>query len=294
MEELVKKFLQYLFAERNMSKHTIKAYNCDLEQFIDYSKRCDCQIEKVNYLYLRRYLAYLQTIGYTRASIARKLTAVRSFFGFLQREDLMDSNPAPLISFPKLEKRLPKAVRIGMIDALLNSPDTSSANGQRDRALLEILYGTGIRVGELVQLNLEDINFAQQEVRVFGKGNKERVVPINQEALGSVKNYLLRRKKSYLKDKDGSALFLNNQGGRLTDGSVRRIIKKYVRQAGIETGITPHVLRHTFATHLLEAGADLRSIQELLGHVDLSSTQIYTQLSRARLKKIYLQTHPRA
>jgi len=295
MKTLVNKFLQYLYAERNMSKHTIKAYKSDLNQFVSYLKRGDISIEQINYICLRRYLAYLQTLGYARTSIARKLTAVRSFFGFLQREGAASSNPAPLISFPKLGKKLPKSLQMNIVEALLNAPDINKSYGQRDRAILEALYGTGIRVSELVGLDIVDIDFKQQEVKVFGKGRKERIVPVNQEALKFIEHYLSQGRKKFLKDsKKQTALFLNKQGERLADGAVRRIIKKYVRQAGIETGITPHVLRHTFATHLLEAGADLRSIQELLGHVDLSSTQIYTHLSRSKLKEIYLQAHPRA
>ncbi|MDO8885371.1 site-specific tyrosine recombinase XerD [Candidatus Oleimmundimicrobium sp.] len=294
MNKLIDTFLQYLSAERNMSRHTISAYEADLKQFLSYLQRGGLSIKQVNYLSLRKYLAYLQTLGYARTSIARKLTAVRSLFGFLQREGLVQSNPAPLISYPKLNKKLPKSLRMEVIEILLNAPNRNKSFGQRDKALLEILYGTGVRVSELVGLDVDDVNFSQQEIRVFGKGRKERVVPINQTALNSVKYYLSNGRKELLKNKEKKALLLNRLGERLSDGAVRRILKKYVKQTGVEIGITPHVLRHTFATHLLESGADLRSIQELLGHVDLSSTQIYTQLSKAKLKEIYLQTHPRA
>ncbi len=294
MNRLVNTFLQHLSAERNMSRHTIRAYKGDLGQFVIYLQNSGLLIEQVNYLCLRRYLAYLQTLGYTRTSIARKLTVVRSFFGFLQRESLVSSNPAPLISYPKLDKRLPKSLRMDVLETFLNAPNINKTFGQRDKAILEVLYGTGIRVSELVGLDVDDIDFEQQEIRVFGKGGKERIVPINQEALKFIGRYLAKGRKELSGGKEGAALFLNRSGERLADGAVRRIVEKYVKQAGIEISITPHVLRHTFATHLLESGADLRSIQELLGHVDLSSTQIYTQLSKTKLKEIYLQTHPRA
>lgn len=323
MEKIVEKeddklqeFLKYLSAERNMSPHTLRAYTKDIKQFLNYLQRAGKMWNSVDHIILRRYLAYLHTLNYNRTTIARKLASIRSFFKYLQRERFLNTNPAALLSSPKLEKKLPKVLRIDVVKELLSTPDHSTL-GQRDKAILETLYATGIRVSELVGLNINAVNFARQEIKVWGKGGKERIVPIHKIALDAIAEYLTKGYKELVRrstkrdrayrqarlpvgqamsaDREaGKALFLNSGGNRLSAVSVRRILNKYIRQMGMSSSISPHVLRHTFATHLLEAGADLRTVQELLGHVDLSSTQVYTHLSRRSLKETYMRTHPRA
>ncbi len=294
MRQEIERFLKYLSVERNMSKHTLMAYRSDLNQFASFALRAERgEVNLIDHKLLRTYLSYLNTLGFKKRSIARKLTAVRSFFGYLENSALIKVNPASLLTFPKGEKRLPRSLSFDLIERLLSAPDLSTLQGLRDRAILEVIYGSGIRVSEAVGLNLDDIDANEREIKVFGKGAKERIVPINDEALTKLKIYIDKGRRDLLTS-ETKALFLNKSGGRLTDGSIRRLLKKYIDKIGLEIDVTPHVLRHAFATHLLESGADLRSIQELLGHVDLSSTQIYTQISKARLKEIYSKAHPRA
>lgn len=291
-------FFNYLAAERNMSEHTLRAYQSDILQFLAYLSRAKKGLKKVDHVFLRRYLAYLQTLSYSRPTIARKLASIRAFFKFLLREEFLGSNPAALLSAPKLEKRLPKVLRLDVLNLLLKAPDNNSKHGLRDRAILELLYGTGMRVSELASLNVEDVDFGQMEVKVMGKGRKERILPLNRAAHTTIDLYLSDGRDGFLKYNRKAnkefALFLNSRGGRLSTGGVRRMLNRYVKKLAVEGKVSPHSIRHTFATHLLEAGADLRAVQELLGHVDLSSTQIYTHLSRSRLKEVYSKAHPRA
>ncbi|MBI4743564.1 MAG: tyrosine recombinase XerC [Actinobacteria bacterium] len=299
MNDYLEFFLESLSVEKNFSKCTIKAYRCDVKQFLAYLKRAKLDLNNLDHVFLRRYLAYLQTLKYNRTSIARKLASLRSFFKFLQRENKLEVNPAVLLSSPKLEKRLPNVLQLNAINALLSSPDLSSALGQRDKAIFEMFYGSGIRVSELVGMDISSIDFINGEIRVFGKGSKERIVPINKKTIEAVNKYLSDGRINLLfsrkKDKNKeSALFINSRGTRLSAGGVRRMLNRYLKKIGLDKKISPHTLRHTFATHLLEAGADLRAIQELLGHVDLSSTQIYTHLSTSKLRDIYSKAHPRA
>lgn len=294
-------FQMYLSSERNVSDHTVLAYTYDVSQFLDYLKRARLKLKSVDHTVLRRYLSWMSTRRYSAKSIARKLAALRTFFKFLERERIISANPTVLISTPKLNKKLPQFLKVSVMEELLRAPDERGILGKRDRAILEILYGCGIRVSELVGLDLEDIDFFRKEIKVLGKGYKERIVPINAKTLEALEVYISTgRKKLLLNEKKKEetahtqALFLNKGGSRLSDVGVRRILSKYVRKVGLMQGITPHVIRHTFATHLLEGGADLRAVQELLGHVDLSSTQVYTHLSEARLRDIYLKAHPRA
>ncbi len=291
-------FFSYLTAERNLSEHSLRAYQSDILQLMAYLSRAKKQLDKVDHLFLRRYLAYLQTLSYSRPTIARKLASIRAFFKFLLREEFISSNPAALLSAPKLERRLPKILRQDVLNLLLAAPDRNSKYGLRDRAILELLYGTGIRVSELVSLNIQDIDFDQLEVKVMGKGRKERILPLNRASHTALNLYLTDSRIDFLKYNRKAnkefALFLNSRGGRLSTGGVRRMLNRYVKRLAVEGNVSPHSIRHTFATHLLEAGADLRTVQELLGHVDLSSTQIYTHLSRSRLKEVYSKAHPRA
>lgn len=317
--QAINNFLLYLKAERNLSAHTIKAYSSDLRQFADYCLRLQGkkdsgavsaadQLDELslndlatfNHLFFRRYLAYLQTKRVGRRSISRKLAALRTFYRFLERREHLGNNPLALVSSPKLGKALPKVLNYQQIKSLLVSIDPRTPSGLRDAAIIEVLYGSGMRVGELSSLNLDSINLEHGEIKVFGKGARERYVPVNHHMVVALKNYLdkgrphLEARNSKLETRhQEEALFLNKRGNRLSSGGVRRMLGRLGKKRGF-LGLSPHVLRHSFATHLLEGDADLRAVQELLGHVDLSSTQIYTHLSKSKLKEVYSRTHPRA
>lgn len=296
-EDVLPAFLRYLSAERNLSPNTVKAYAGDISKFLEYIARAGLDLTVVDHKTLRRYLAFLQNFSLTRATTARKMAAIRAFFKWLHSHvGAIDSNPAVLITAAKVVRPLPKIMRFEDIDKLMAGCDLKTASGRRDRAILEVLYGAGIRVGELVAMDVTDINWRDGELRVMGKGSKERLAPLNEEALSRLKDYIDNGRIELQKeaDRDSGAVFLNRSGGRLTTGSIRRLVKGYVRQYAEVKGITPHTFRHTFATHLLEGGAGLRAVQELLGHVDLSSTQIYTHLGKSKLRQIYKQAHPRA
>ncbi|MDI6891537.1 MAG: tyrosine recombinase [Actinomycetota bacterium] len=292
-------FLLFLSVEQGVSPNTVEGYRGDIEQFLSFLNKAGRELKSVDHLLLRRYLAYLQTLNYSRASIARKLASIRSFFRYLQRENHLATNPAVLLSSPRSRRKLPKTIKFDIIDFLISAPDLETPQGQRDRAIMEVLYGTGMRVSELVGLDVKDVDFIRQEIKVWGKGAKERICPINELALELIRIYLPRGRRGLLakrahQRREEKALFLNSRGGRLSVMGVRRMLLKYIKKVGADRRISPHTFRHTFATHLLEGGADLRAVQELLGHVDLSSTQVYTHLSRRKLREIYDRTHPRA
>jgi len=291
MDRYVDKFIRYLELEKNFSPHTILNYKLDLIDFKNFLK--DTPLEKVEYLTLRQFLAHLKEKGLTNRSISRKLSCLRSFFKFLFREGLIKDNPATLLSSPKLSRSLPQFLTEGEMFKLLEMPSDNTELGLRDRALLETLYSTGMRVSELVSLDVDSIDFVGSTVKVIGKGRKERLLPIGEKALEAIHNYLELR-NSNVENKQKRALFLNKNKGRLTTRGVRKIIARYVKKASLRGGISVHTFRHSFATHLLNRGADLRSVQELLGHVNLSTTQIYTHLSTEKLKAIYDKAHPRA
>jgi len=284
IDRYIEKFIRYLEIERNASKHTLINYSVDLKSLSEFLK--EEPIEKIDYISLRRYLAHIKEQNLSKVSIARKIASIRSFFKFLFREGIIKNNPASSLSTPKRDKHLPKFLDEKEIVILLESPDLESEAGLRDRAILETLYSTGIRVSELVGLNVEHIDQIGGVIKVYGKGKKERIVPIGGRALQAIRDYLKKR--------DAKALFFNKNGGRLTDRSIRRIINKYITKASIQQKISPHTLRHSFATHMLDHGADLRSVQELLGHANLSTTQIYTHITTERLKSAYQKSHPRA
>ena len=286
MNRYLDKFLSYLEIEKNYSAHTILNYGIDLEEF--HNANAQLLVEKVEYLQLRKYLALLRNRNLKPRTLARKISAIRSFFKFLQREGYIKENPTVLLMTPKLDKRLPHFLSEQEMTTLIECPNLAQAAGQRDRAILETLYSSGLRVSELVGLNVEHVDFISNIVRVMGKGKKERLVPIGDTALKAIKGYLdHRRHKS-------NAIFLNKNGTRITDRSIRNIINKYIAQTSLKMNVSPHMLRHSFATHLLNRGADLRSVQELLGHVNLSTTQIYTHVTMERLKSVYDKAHPRA
>jgi len=293
MERYIDKFLRYLEIEKGASPHTILNYHLDLKEFKDFLG--DTPLEKVDYLFLRRYLANLRERNLKTRSIARKLSSLRTFFKFLCREGYLKINPIKIIQGLKIEKTLPLFLSEEEAIKLLESPETCDLQGLRDRAILETLYSTGVRISELVGLNLEDIDFIGGVIKVRGKGKKERLTPIGDRALSSINKYLIYREKQLKRlDKSTKAIFINREGIRLTPGGVRDIFERYIRIASLKENISPHTLRHSFATHLLNRGADLRSVQELLGHANLSTTQIYTHLTTGKIKEIYGKTHPRA
>lgn len=294
MDRFLEKFLAYLKAEKNYSSHTLISYSHDLSEFYHYLDKVS--IDAVDLILFRRYLAFLKEKDYSKRTIARRMASLRSYFRYLAREGFIKKNPAGLLKTPKVEKKLPMVLDEAEINLLLDSPDDKDLSGCRDRAILETLYSTGMRVSELVKLNLDKVDFIGGVCKVFGKGSKERLCPIGDRALRVIRKYLEVRQK--MKKKNEKALFLNHspnqEGSRLTDRSIRRILDKYIDRTCRRQNISPHTLRHSFATHLLNRGADLRSVQELLGHENLSTTQIYTHVSTQRLKDAYDHAHPRA
>ena len=301
MQRHVDKFINYLRVEKNASPHTVTNYRADLESFGSFLG--DKDVNTVDHLALRRFLAEMRTKSYAKRTVARKLASLRSFFKFLYREGYIKANPITAVSTPKLDKRLPVVLDEKRINKLVEQPDGATDSGLRDKALLETLYSCGIRVSELVGMDIDDIDFISGVIKVLGKGKKQRMVPIGEPALNAIRKYVDVRGKGNpstslgtrgIRVKDEGAVFLNKSGGRLTDRSVRRMLNKYIKQCSIAEHISPHSLRHSFATHLLDHGADLRSVQELLGHMNLSTTQIYTHVTMERLKTVYDKAHPRA
>jgi len=288
-------FLRYLRAEKHASEHTVQQYGLDIRQFIDYmNQEGIADYSAVTVLHARSYLAKLQLRDYARRSIARKCSALRSFYIYMLRERIVNSNPFAQVQTPKLDKRLPKFLYSDEVRALLEAPDPSTPIGLRDRAIMETLYASGMRVGELVGLNVSSVDFANGVALVMGKGAKERYVPLGEYALLAIRDYLDRARPVLCKHPEERALFLNTRGGRIHDRAVRRFLDEYVAKTAELHKISPHVLRHTFATHMLEAGADLRTVQEFLGHANISTTQIYTHVTRDHLQSVYNRAHPRA
>jgi integrase/recombinase XerC len=290
-------FLDYLTYERNVSINTVTAYRDDLESFVfflcdDYFTLSRDQLEwrKVDRVAVRSYLAFMARQKLSRASMARHLSTLRTFFRFLMREEMVESNPARTVTTPKREKHLPSVLQTADITLLFEQPDTSDDLGLRDRAWLELLYGSGLRIGELVGIDIDDVELRGRLVKVRGKGGKERIVPFGSKAEEALRAWLRVRNAA----PDEAAIFLNYRGERITARSVRRLFDRYVRSASLRAGVSPHTLRHSFATHLLNAGADLRAIQELLGHASLSTTQKYTHLNDYQLLAVYKKAHPRA
>jgi integrase/recombinase XerC len=295
MQNEIGDFLDYLTYERNVSANTISAYRDDLDSFVtflcnDYLSmgRDLLDLRKVDHLAVRSYLAFLARKKLARASTARHLSALRSFFKYLMREGVVEANPARTVATPKREKHLPAVLQTADVSVLLEQPDDSPL-GVRDRAWLELLYASGLRISELVAIDIDDVELRARLVKVRGKGSKERIVPFGTKAEAALRTYLDVRVHN-----DEPALFVNYRGDRITARSVRRLFERYVRSASLRAGVSPHTLRHSFATHLLNAGADLRSIQELLGHASLSTTQKYTHLNDAQLIAVYKKSHPRA
>jgi tyrosine recombinase XerC len=314
MREVFLRYLDYLKAERNASWYTLRNYKTDLlgtfkrgegKGFFQYLRsRNITDFTEVNKQLLRDYLAWLMDQGIDKSSISRKLSAIRSFYRYLLREGLIQNSPIPLNAdgkkgqrsslSPKLDKKLPVFLTQPEIELLIQAPDVTQPGGQRDQAILELLYASGLRVSELWQLNLESINLDSREIRVIGKGSKERIVLMGIPAAGALRDYIACGRPRLLGQRAGNALFLNKNGRRLSVRSIQNIIRHYSKSSGLKKSVHPHVLRHTFATHMLDGGADLRVVQELLGHADLSSTQIYTHVTKQQARKVYLTAHPMA
>jgi integrase/recombinase XerC len=329
MEEstIIQKFLDYLKFERRFSEHTAKCYGADLTQFCEFiqgeteadsleseimhpshhgaepatavATQVDLKIDQlllsVQTESIRTYLALLNEKQYSKATIARKLATLRSFYKFLVKRNYVRSNPVVSIRTPKQEKKLPRFLEYEEVKKLLNTPPVNTWLGARDKAILETLYSTGIRVSELVALNMDDIDFLGEVIHIRGKGKKERIAPIGSSALQVIQHYMEYRNKRAQSNGnfDSKVLFVNKHGRRLSTRSVRRKMDKYLKMSGMDPAISPHTLRHSFATHMLNNGADLRSVQELLGHQSLSTTQIYTHLTTRKLKQVYNSAHPR-
>jgi integrase/recombinase XerC len=298
MKKWIETFVRALSVEKGFSHHTCRAYEKDLEQFCDFLQKeriggGDPDIHDVDGLVIRAYLGYLHK-QCKKTSIARKLSSIRSFFRFLVRKGFLNTNPAETVLTPKREQHVPNYLPVDETFRLLDSITGNSVLACRNRAILETLYSTGMRVGELVGLDLGDVDFGKGLIRVLGKGNKERMAPVGETALGRIRDYMERRSEDTGFCADATPLFLNRLGGRLSARSVGRLIDKVNRQLGLMRPVSPHGLRHTFATHMLDAGADLRMVQELLGHASLSTTQRYTHVSIDRLMEVYDKAHPRS
>lgn len=295
MNKQVEDFLSYLATEKGASEHTTKNYGIDLREFVKFLMEKGLKdLKDLSYLNIREFLASLKMHEYSKSSISRKLACLRSFFKYLVRENILTQNPALGIATPKKEKRLPSFMNPDEITKLLDAPAKNSWEEKRDKAILEILYSSGLRVSELAGLNHDDLDFFGGLVLVRGKGKKERIVPVGQSALNSLRAYWDMKAPRETASAIKKPLFVSRIGSRLTDRSVRRMILKYVRRTGLGKEISPHTFRHSFATHMLDRGADLRSVQELLGHANLSTTQIYTHVTTQRLKDAYVAAHPRA
>jgi integrase/recombinase XerC len=302
LSEQLEEFLRHLRYERNLSPHTLRNYASDIEQFkqhlFNVEKRSDIPVDEIDRLTIREWMASLHG-DHKKASIARKLASLRTFFQFLVREGKIDANPAKQVATPKIERKLPKHLSVEDAIRFIETPDSNTGLGCRDRAILEFLYATGIRVGELVNIDLGDVDVDERMVRVTGKRKKQRIVPFGEPALEALQRYIAGPRKQFIDNcpaaiRDEKALFLNYQGTRITTRSVGRMVDKYIKICANIHDISPHSLRHTFATHLLDSGADLLDIKELLGHARLSTTQIYTQVSMEKMIEVYDRSHPKA
>ncbi|HEV58148.1 MAG TPA: tyrosine recombinase XerC [Phycisphaerales bacterium] len=321
---ITQEFLSYLKYEKHFSDHTAKCYGADLEQFTDWllghnqnepapsgaslegsgaatavatqtQTNLEQRILQVDTDTIRAFLVFLNDKQYSKSTTARKLATLRSFYKFLVRRNYLTSNPVAVVKTPRQDKKLPRYLEYTEVQRLLNTPPSDTWLGARDRAILETLYSTGMRVSEIVALNMDDVDFLGEVIHIRGKGKKERISPIGSSALQAIQRYIELRNRRMQHDShfDGKVLFANKHGKRLSTRSVRRKMDKYLRQAGLDPAISPHTLRHSFATHMLNNGADLRSVQELLGHQSLSTTQIYTHVTTAKMKEVYDQAHPR-
>ncbi len=292
-------FIDTLLAEKGYSKHTCRAYRSDILGFIkhlcdnecendtSYQDQFEKEVNSIDKTTIRRYLSFLVKSGKSKRTIGRKLSAIKSFFDFLIKSNYIKLNPADMVAFPKLEKRIPQFLSVDDLFYLLDSIKTDTWLEKRNLAMFETFYSTGMRISELEGLNMDDIDFKNQMIKVFGKGSKERIVPVGNRALKAIKEYRARLKENYI------PVFINKDFNRLGSRSIRRILEKIVKDCQLSVPVSPHTLRHSFATHMLDSGANLRGIQEILGHVSLSTTQVYTHVSMDRLMQVYDKAHPR-
>ncbi len=294
MEELVERFLNYLSVERGLAQNTLLSYGSDLRKYIAFLRKSHIlTLGKTTKHEVMTYLLELKDKGLAPTTVARSLVSLKVFYRFLAQEGYLAADPTMNLESPKVWSRLPQTLSLREVETLLGKPDREDSLGLRDRAALELLYATGVRVSELIHLKMADINLEVGYLRCLGKGKKERIVPLGSHAREALKSYLDKGRERLVREKDTKELFVNRFGNPLSRQGFWKMLKKYVKWAGFEKRVTPHILRHSFATHLLERGADLRSVQEMLGHSDISTTQIYTHVDRGRLKEIHRKYHPR-
>jgi integrase/recombinase XerD len=294
MDDLLDRYLSHLAVERGLSGNSLDSYARDLRRYLGHLKQSNIDsLELITRKQVSEYLSLLSGYGLSPASLSRNISALRGFHRFLISENVCKTDPTENIDTPKLGRRLPEVLDLPEVEALLAQPDTASSLGLRDKAMLELLYACGLRVSELLTMKQSDLFFGQGFVRCFGKGSKERVIPVGQAAQKWVGSYLSQARPGLIRKKATDILFLNNRGTGLSRMGFWKILRHYAKMAGIRKNVHPHILRHSFATHLLEGGADLRSVQEMLGHADISTTQIYTHVDREYLKEVHRQFHPR-
>lgn len=295
--DAIEEYIHFLRVERQLSENTLQSYERDIKDYTQniFETQQLETFDQVERFHILQHLQALKNKGISARTISRHISSIRSFHQFLLREKRCNNDPTVHIDMPKIEQKLPKILSIEEIDRLIATPNISKPQGVRDRAMLELLYATGMRVSECISLNLEDIHLTMGFVRVFGKGGKERIIPLGSSAIEACTNYLNTARFQLENPKlRTEALFINQRGKRLTRQGCWKLMKGYAQKAGIEKELTPHILRHSFATHLIENGADLRAVQEMLGHADIATTQIYTHISKTRLSEVYKQFHPRA
>jgi len=292
MEELVREFTEHLFVEKRHSPNTVDGYRRDISRFVTFQPKAS--LKSITPSDIREFLLSLHNQGLSSRSIARSLSALKSFFKYLVEENLISENPVETLETPKIWRKLPHTLSLNEVESLLNQPNTETLLGLRDKAMLEVLYATGVRVSELISLELNDLNLEVGFIRSYGKGGKERVIPLGEVAQSYLKIYLEQSRPKLVKNQNLPALFISRRKMPMTRQAFWKILKQYVLQSGITLKVSPHTLRHAFATHLLERGADLRSVQEMLGHSDISTTQIYTHILQNRMREVFDQCHPRA
>ena len=294
MDKVLVDFLNYLQNEKQYSNFTVANYERDIKYFFEFLKdKKITQFQNIDYQHIREYLIHLHNHQYSKKTISRYISSLRTFFKYLYIEGIIKNNPMILVSNPKLDKKLPNFLYTNDLEKLLSTPNCDDIYGIRDNLILELLYSSGIRVSELVNIKLSDINYNDCQIKILGKGNKERYVLFGEVCLNKLNNYL-SLSRVYLDVKHSNYLILNRNGEQITTRSIEKILQKYQKLSGIKVNVTPHTLRHTFATHLLDGGADLKTVQELMGHESLSSTQVYTHITSERLRSVYLKSHPRA
>ena len=293
MEKYITMFIEYLKVQKNYSEFTRINYEKDLFEYSEFIKNRNYNYNDMDYKKCMDYLIYLDNKKYKKNSISRKLSSLRTFYKFLVLNNYSDNNPFILISSPKKEKRIPKFINYQGIEEIFNIPDTKTMEGQREKVILEILYGSGIRVSELVNIKIKDIDFNNKTILIFGKGSKERIVPFGDYALEALNTYINDGRNKYLGDNISEYLIVGKNEPNLTTRRIEQIIDKLIKKTSIKMNITPHMFRHTFATHLLDNGCDLIAVQELLGHESLSSTEVYTHVSNEHLREVYYKCHPR-